>query len=68
MEIDKIIEGIAMENNITFDEVRNEMELAIYAAKDTPYFKSIFGNKVPSIEEFIEYSVTTLQSMYSRTN
>ncbi len=40
----------------------------IDAAKDTPNFKAIFGDRVPTIEEFIEYSVATLQLMYSRTN
>lgn len=68
MKIDEIIEGIAKENSITVDEVRQEMELAINAAKDTPNFKAIFGDRVPTIEEFIEYSVATLQLMNSRTN
>lgn len=68
MKINEIIEGIAKENNVTVDEVRYEMKIAINAAKDTPYFKAIFGDIVPTIEEFIEYNVAALRSMYSTQN
>ena len=53
MNMNEILEAVAEQNGTTVEEVRREMELAILSAKDEPGFKAIFGDEVPSIEEFI---------------
>ena len=42
-------------NGITLDEVKEEMQQSIYEAAKNPSteFKASFGDKEPSIEEFI---------------
>ena len=59
--MNEILEAVAEQNGTTVEEVRREMELAIRLAKDEPGFKAIFGDEVPSIEEFILVSTATVQ-------
>ena len=51
--MNEILEDVAEQNGTTVEEVRREMERAIRSAKEEPGFKAIFGDEVPSIEEFI---------------
>ena len=57
MNMKKILEVVAAQNNTTVAEVRTEMEAAIASAKDNPNFRQAFGGRIPSIEEFILYAV-----------
>ncbi len=59
--MNEILEAVAEQNGTTVEEVRREMELAIRLAKDGPGFKAIFGDEVPSIEEFILVSTAAVQ-------
>ena len=61
MSMDEIMETVAEQNGTTVEAVRREMELAISSARDTPGFKAIFGDEVPSIEEFILVGAVTMQ-------
>lgn len=47
---------VAEMNDVTLDEVKEEMQKSIHeAAKDpSPEFKAAFGNREPSIEEFLD--------------
>ena len=64
MNMNEILEAVAEQNGTTVEEVRREMELAILSAKDEPGFKSIFGDEVPSIEEFILVSIAAVQILH----
>ena len=68
MNMNEILEIIAEQNDTTIEDVRHEMELAISSAKDTPGFKAIFGDEVPSIEEFILFGVTGLHLLLPNTH
>ena len=59
--MNEILEAVAEQNGTTVEEVRREMELAILSAKDKPGFKAIFGDEVPSIEEFILVNTAAVQ-------
>ena len=61
MKMDEIMEAVAEQNGTTVEAVRREMELAILSAKDEHGFKAIFGDEVPSIEEFILVSTAAVQ-------
>ena len=63
MSMDEIMETVAEQNGTTVEAVRREMELAIRSAKDTPGFKVIFGDEVPSVEEFILFGAATVQML-----
>ena len=56
MNIKRILQAVAAENNVSVEEAKSEMEKAILSAKDTPYFKEVFGDRIPSLEEFIAVS------------
>ena len=68
MNINEILEAVAEQNGTTVKEVRHEMELAIYSAKDNPNFKAIFGDRIPSVEEFILYCSAALHTTQSYAN
>lgn len=57
MNIETMLQIVAEQNHTTVEEVRKEMEKAIIDAKDTPYFKKTFDNKMPTLEEFIEKGI-----------
>ena len=61
MNMNEILEAVAEQYGTTVEEVRREMELAILSAKNKPGFKAIFGDEVPSIEEFILISTAAVQ-------
>ena len=61
MNIDAILQIVAAQNKATVSEVRSEMERAIIDAKGTPDFKKVFGNNIPTLEEFIEKGIDMLQ-------
>ena len=54
MDIDAALRFLAEKNNLSVDEMRAEMEKAISAAKDNDNFKALFGDRIPSPEEFIQ--------------
>ena len=55
MDINDVLKMVADNNGVTLDEVKEEIQKAIHeAAKDpSPEFKASFGDREPSIEEFI---------------
>lgn len=64
MNMDEIMEAVAEQNGTMVEEVRREMELALLSAKDEPGFKAIFGDEIPSIEEFILVSTAAVQILH----
>lgn len=54
-----IIEMVAQQKGVSVEEVRQEMKLAIEEARNNPdlekqaNFKKLFGNNIPTPEEFI---------------
>lgn len=54
MRAKKAIEQVSKDHGLTVEEVKEEMNEAIRAAKDNPKFKEVFGDKVPTPEEFIK--------------
>ena len=56
----RIIRKIAHDHNVTPAEVELEMKAALESAKDNPNFKATFGDRMPSVEEFIETMVDRL--------
>ena len=63
MSMEEIMETVAEQNGTTVEAVRREMKLAIRSAKDTPGFKAIFGDEVPSVEGFILFGVAAVQML-----
>ena len=62
--MNEILEAVAEQNGTTVEEVRREMGRAIRSAKDEPGFKAIFGDEVPSIEEFRLVSTAAVQILH----
>ena len=56
MNIDDIIRQIADMNGVSEDEVKAELEKTIQASAEnpSPKFKEAFGDRVPSIDEFLD--------------
>lgn len=56
MDMNDVLAKVAEMNDVTLDEVKEEMQKSIHeAAKDpSPEFKAAFGNREPSIEEFLD--------------
>jgi hypothetical protein len=44
-------------HNVSSAEVEFEMNVALESAKDNPNFKATFGDRMPSVEEFIETAI-----------
>ena len=55
MDTAKIVKAIAREQGISTAQARADMIVAIHRAflAGTPAFRVIFGNREPSIEEFV---------------
>ena len=53
MDVKSAIEFIAKANNKTVEEIKADMQEAIDSAKDTEVFKKVFGDHMPTVEEFI---------------
>lgn len=53
MKYEEIIRIVAKKNHTTPAEVEAEMEAALDAAQDNPSFIAIFGERKPTVEEFI---------------
>ena len=62
MKISDAIEFLAAQNNTSPEEIRISIQEAIEAAKDNQRFKELFGNKIPSVDDFIETIVMMLQA------
>lgn len=60
MGFNEIMQKIANDNNTNPEQVFKDMQDAIEAAKDNPNFKAAFGDRTPSVEEFISFAVTIL--------
>ena len=56
MEMKDVFKQIALQNGVSEEEVREEMQKSIHEAylKKTPAFVAAFGDREPSVEEFIE--------------
>ena len=55
MDMNDLLAKVAEMNGVTLDEVKEEIQKSIHeAAKNpSPEFKASFGDKEPSIEEFL---------------
>ena len=53
MEYSEIIKTIARKHGTTPAEVEAEMQAALEVAKDNPNFKTMLGNRKPTVEEFV---------------
>lgn len=55
MNLDEILGKVAKQNGVTLEEVKEEIQKSIHeAAKNpSPEFKASFGDREPSIEEFL---------------
>ncbi|MBR2705698.1 MAG: hypothetical protein IKE74_00455 [Mogibacterium sp.] len=51
-----IIKQVALKNGVSEEEVRKEMQKTIHEAylQKSPTFINMFGDKEPSVEEFLE--------------
>lgn len=56
MEMKDVIKQVALQNGVSEEEVREEMQKAIHDAylQKSPAFVAAFGDREPSIEEFLE--------------
>ncbi len=56
MDMKDVIRQIALQNGVTEEEVREEMQKSIHEAylRKAPAFVAAFGDHEPSVEEFIE--------------
>ena len=56
MEMKDVLKQVALQNGVSEEEVREEMQKAIHDAylQKSPAFVENFGDKEPSVEEFIE--------------
>ena len=60
MKTEEMLKKIAEMNGVTVDEVKEDIQKAIQEAAMNPTaeFKKAFGNRVPSIEEFLSKMVS----------
>ena len=56
MEMKDVLKQVALQNGFSEEEVREEMQKAIYDAylQKSPAFVAAFGDREPSVEEFLE--------------
>lgn len=56
MEMKDVLKQVALQNGFSEEEVREEMQKAIHDAylQKSPAFVAAFGDREPSIEEFLE--------------
>ncbi len=56
MEMKEIIKQVALQNGVSEEEVKEEMQKAIHDAylQKSPAFVAAFGDREPSVEEFLE--------------
>ena len=56
MEMKDVLKQVALQNGISEEDVREEMQKAIHDAylQKSPAFVAAFGDREPSVEEFLE--------------
>lgn len=56
MEMKDVLKKVALQNGVSEEEVREEMQKAIHEAylQKAPAFVAAFGDREPSVEEFIK--------------
>ena len=56
MEMKDVLKQVALQNGFSEEEVREEMQKAIHDAylQKSPAFVAAFGDREPSVEEFLE--------------
>ena len=56
MEMKDVIKQVALQNGVSEEAVREEMQKAIHDAylQKSPVFVAAFGDREPSVEEFLE--------------
>ena len=61
MEMKDVLKQVALQNGFSEEEVREEMQKAIHDAylQKSPAFVAAFGDREPSVEEFLENSILT---------
>ena len=53
MQFTEIINEIARKNAVSSDAVLADMIAALHVAAEEPRFKEVFGEREPSVEEFV---------------
>ena len=56
MDIKDVLKQVALQNGVSEEEVREEMQRSIHEAylQKSPKFVKMFGDREPSLEEFLE--------------
>ncbi|MBR3361299.1 MAG: hypothetical protein IKS37_03865 [Solobacterium sp.] len=56
MEMKDVLKQVALQNGFSEEDVREEMQKAIHDAylQKSPAFVAAFGDREPSVEEFLE--------------
>ena len=63
----EVIKMIALQNGVSEEEVREEMERSIHEAylQKAPAFVETYGDREPSLEEFLENTVKQVNKRMS---
>ena len=56
MDMKEVLKQVALQNGVSEEEVREEMEKAIHEAylQKSPAFVETYGDREPTVEEFLE--------------
>ena len=67
MEMKDVLKQVALQNGISEEEVREEMKKAIHEAylQKSPAFVETYGDREPSVEEFLENTVRQVNKRMS---
>ncbi|MDO4647022.1 MAG: sporulation initiation factor Spo0A C-terminal domain-containing protein [Eubacteriales bacterium] len=61
-----VLQTLAKQHHVTVDEIRAEMEFAIEEGykKQTATWQKLFGDRKPTIEEFLDAMVQQIKKTY----
>ena len=67
MDMKEVIKQIALKNGVSEEEVREEMERSIHEVylQKSPSFVETYGDRKPSLEEFLENTVKQVNKRMS---
>lgn len=67
MDMKEVIKQLALKNGVSEEEVREEMERSIHEAylQKSPAFVETYGDREPSLEEFLENTVKQVNKRMS---
>lgn len=67
MDMKEVLKQVALQNGVSEEEVREEMEKAIHEAylQKSPAFVETYGDREPTVEEFLENTVRQVNKRMS---